>query len=209
MESDRRLRKRDRTRRALLKSALSLFAERGIYEPSIEDVTARADVGKGTFYQYFASREALIAELVREGFALLSAEMDALEGSESRDTPSEIRALEAHETFFRNRPEYLLLFHQARGWMKMSRTHGRALREAFEVYVSDLARRLSNSVGDPDAAARREATALAGFIAGVLSFRKILGEDSEERALVKDLGLLSRICAARPGARKTLPAQDR
>jgi AcrR family transcriptional regulator len=75
MEEDRRTRKKDRTRQALLGGALALFAERGIYEPSIEEITARADVGKGTFYQYFDSREVLIAELVQNGFTLLLAEV--------------------------------------------------------------------------------------------------------------------------------------
>jgi AcrR family transcriptional regulator len=209
MEAGRRFRKRDRTRRVLLDSALSLFAERGIYEPSIEEVTERADVGKGTFYQYFSSREALIAELVREGFALLSAEMDALEDSASGHASPEIRALEAHEAFFQRRPEYLLLFHQARGWMKMSRTHGRSLKEAFEAYVSDLARRLSDSVGAPDAVARRKATTLAGFIAGVLSFRKILGEESADPVLVEDLDLLRRLPADKPEAPNRLTVRRR
>lgn len=207
MNTDRRLRKRDRTRRGLLEAALSLFAERGLYEPSIEDLTARADVGKGTFYQYFHSREALIAELVREGFARLASEMDALQASASPGTPAAVSILKAHECFFRQSPEYLLLFHQARGWMKMSRQNGQALRQAFDAYVSDLARRLSKTEGEPEGFARRKATALAGFIAGVLSFRKILKEDRCDQALAEDLDFLSRLVDAGVRNLRTAPGE--
>jgi len=192
MNSDRRLRKKDRTRGALLEGALQLFSERGIYEPSIEEITARADLGKGTFYQYFPSREALIAELVRQGFCRLAEETGIrLKGLPAGADPLPV-ILDAHEAFFSNRPEYLLLFHQARGWMKMSRHHGPALREAFEGYVADLARFLSGGTSPTGGPLRREALVVAGFISGVLSFRRILELENPEQSLTEDLGILGR-----------------
>ena len=136
MEEDRRTRKRDRTRQAILAGALALFAERGIYEPSIEEITARADVGKGTFYQYFDSREMLIAELVQNGFALLLAEVALqMENAGEGADPLPIILVVPPGLFRSRHPEYLLLFHQARGWMKMARHHGDQLQEAFSEYV--------------------------------------------------------------------------
>ncbi len=192
MNSDRRLRKKDRTRGALLEGALQIFSERGIYEPSIEEITARADLGKGTFYQYFPSREALIADLVRQGFCRLAEET----GIRLKGLPAEAdplpALLNAHEDFFSSRPEYLLLFHQARGWMKMSRHHGPALKEAFEGYVADLARFLSRGASPTGGSLHREALVVAGFISGVLSFRRILDLEDPEGSLTEDLGILGR-----------------
>ena len=37
-------------------SDLELFLERGTSKTSVEDITSRAKVGKGTFYLYFADK---------------------------------------------------------------------------------------------------------------------------------------------------------
>jgi AcrR family transcriptional regulator len=190
MEEDRRSRRRDRTRQAILAGALALFAEKGIYEPSIEEVTARADVGKGTFYQYFESREVLIAELVQHGFSLLLAEMELqMEAAGEGVDPLPI-ILASHQVFFALNPESLLLFHQARGWMKMARHHGGKLQEAFHAYVRRLGQLMGDPPTSPSVPPSRRAVVLAGVIAGVLSFEKILDTGESREGLVGDLSLL-------------------
>jgi AcrR family transcriptional regulator len=205
MEEDRRTRKRDRTRQALLAGALAIFAESGIYEPSIEEITARADVGKGTFYQYFESREVLIAELVQHGFSLLLAEMELqMEAAGEGVDPLPI-ILASHQVFFALNPEYLLLFHQARGWMKMARPHGDQLREAFSAYMRRLGHLMGDPASGPSQPPSRRAVVLAGFIAGVLSFEKILGIMASPEGLARDLSLLVPTSPdeARPSRRAT------
>lgn len=51
----------DDKRTALLEAAEAVFVERGIARATIDEITARAGVAKGTFYLYFASK----AEVVR------------------------------------------------------------------------------------------------------------------------------------------------
>ena len=51
----------------------ALFIERGIAATTLEDVTARAGVSKGLFYQYFHSKDDLLLAL-QEHFALRLAE---------------------------------------------------------------------------------------------------------------------------------------
>jgi len=190
MEPDRRTRKHDRTRRALLAAALALFSEKGIYEPSIEQITAKADVGKGTFYRYFPSREVLIADLVMDGFTLLLAEAEAQVATVPAGAEPLPAIVEAHRAFFAARPEYLLLFHQARGWMKMARHHGEPLQQAFGAYVCRLGQLMGDPPEDGDGPPRR-AIVLAGVIAGVLSFERILGAGESPAGLCEDLALLA------------------
>ena len=53
----RRERRRIETRERIFHAALQLFAERGFAPTTVEHITEAADVGKGTFFNYFPSKE--------------------------------------------------------------------------------------------------------------------------------------------------------
>jgi AcrR family transcriptional regulator len=55
--------KRRRTRKALTDVAIQLFAERGIEETSILEITQRANVSNGAFYYHFGNKEELLVEV--------------------------------------------------------------------------------------------------------------------------------------------------
>jgi AcrR family transcriptional regulator len=52
----------DRTRAALVDAALALFAEQGVEETSVDEITARAAVAKGTFYVHFQRKQDILLE---------------------------------------------------------------------------------------------------------------------------------------------------
>lgn len=56
-KASRRERKARETRVRLFRVALQLFADRGFPNVTVEDITDAADVGKGTFFNYFESKE--------------------------------------------------------------------------------------------------------------------------------------------------------
>ena len=53
----RRQRRATETRVRLFRCALQLFSERGFSNVTVEDITEAADVGKGTFFNYFESKD--------------------------------------------------------------------------------------------------------------------------------------------------------
>ncbi|HVJ09089.1 MAG TPA: TetR/AcrR family transcriptional regulator [Acidisarcina sp.] len=53
----RRERRAAETRLRLFRSALQLIAERGLSHVTVEDITKAADVGKGTFFNYFPTKD--------------------------------------------------------------------------------------------------------------------------------------------------------
>lgn len=55
--------RRERTR-TLLDAALALFLERGIDAVTIDQITRRAEVAKGSFYRYFETKDALVDALL-------------------------------------------------------------------------------------------------------------------------------------------------
>src|ERR1700734_2255875 len=65
----RRERRRAEIRERLFRSALRLFAERGFMETTVEDITEAADVGKGTFFNYFRTKEHVLATFGAERLA--------------------------------------------------------------------------------------------------------------------------------------------
>jgi AcrR family transcriptional regulator len=58
----RREKRRSQTREVIFRVALQLFAERGFSATTIEAITEAADVGKGTFFNYFANKESILLE---------------------------------------------------------------------------------------------------------------------------------------------------
>jgi AcrR family transcriptional regulator len=57
---DRRSRRSAEMRERLFLAAVRLFAEKGFAETTVEDITNAADVGKGTFFNYFPSKEHIL-----------------------------------------------------------------------------------------------------------------------------------------------------
>jgi AcrR family transcriptional regulator len=57
----RRQRRAAETRLRLFRCALQLFSERGFSNVTVEDITEAADVGKGTFFNYFQSKDHVLS----------------------------------------------------------------------------------------------------------------------------------------------------
>jgi AcrR family transcriptional regulator len=75
-EAGRRERRRAETQQRILDAALQLFTTHGYLETTVEEITEAADVGKGTFFNYFPTKDALLAaifEAVGRQFAQLRA----------------------------------------------------------------------------------------------------------------------------------------
>jgi AcrR family transcriptional regulator len=57
---NRRERRSLELRERLFRAALDLFAKKGFSEATVEDITNAADVGKGTFFNYFPSKDHIL-----------------------------------------------------------------------------------------------------------------------------------------------------
>jgi AcrR family transcriptional regulator len=75
---DRATRRRLETRERLLAGARAVIARQGIDATSIADITSQADVGVGSFYNHFASKEALVETLVAQAIETHGAVLDRL-----------------------------------------------------------------------------------------------------------------------------------
>ena len=170
----RRERKKQQTRTALLDSAMALFAEKGIYGTRIEDITERVDLGKGAFYNYFASKEALVAEAIAQGVEQFEREYLSRLNGAGKTSERIVELAGLHAAFLEERPRYAVLFHQARGLLLIKDARVGKLHEIFATYLGLIGHAL---VAESDSESWSEETlldvaaALVGSLAGYRSYR--------------------------------------
>ena len=72
------------TREALLQAGIAEFAERGVVEPSLDSICARAGYTRGAFYVHFRNRDDFVSAVMER---LLGAFLDAIiaTGDEAHD----------------------------------------------------------------------------------------------------------------------------
>jgi AcrR family transcriptional regulator len=89
--ANRRTRRRAEIRERLFQAALSLIMRRGLQQTTVSDITEAADVGKGTFFNYFQTKEHVLVEFYERHRERLEERLRAVrQGQES--------AIEALET---------------------------------------------------------------------------------------------------------------
>ncbi len=74
--TSRRQRRRADIRERLFRAALALFAKKGFAETTVEDITEAADVGKGTFFNYFPSKDHILLAFGEMQLAKLEAAIE-------------------------------------------------------------------------------------------------------------------------------------
>jgi AcrR family transcriptional regulator len=71
IEPGRRERRKEETRRQIFQAAMKLFEKKGVFATTVEEITKAADVGKGTFFNYFPSKEAIFSALAERQLGIL------------------------------------------------------------------------------------------------------------------------------------------
>jgi AcrR family transcriptional regulator len=77
LPTSRRERRSAELRERLFRAAIHLFAQKGYSETTVEDITEAADVGKGTFFNYFPSKDHILAAFGELQIARLQIAADA------------------------------------------------------------------------------------------------------------------------------------
>jgi AcrR family transcriptional regulator len=152
-------RRKQRTRAALIKAAQRLIAEGKLNVPVLE-ITQAADVGMGSFYNHFDSKEELFAAAVTDVLDAYGAMLDRL--TESIDDPAETFATSFRMTgrLFRRRPREsgILL---TNGMALLSSERGLAPRALRDIKAAADAGRFH--IDDPELALAMAGGALLGL----------------------------------------------
>ena len=92
-------RRKRETRGRLLDAALELMAKKGMEGVAINEITEAADVGFGSFYNHFKSKEEIHAELIKHAFESFADELDVL--ARGIDDPAELVSVAVRHTLLR------------------------------------------------------------------------------------------------------------
>ncbi len=179
----------DRTRKKLEAAALEVFTEYGLDATTIEDITQRADLGKGTFYRHFKDKEEIATFLVDLSIDELLERLRSTNKHITTLYEALEHLLDAHYKFFLEEYEKFILLFQGRLLVKLERRISEKMEGPYDRYLRELEKILSPFVGekiDP-MKIRRLACAVAGFVFGFFSFAMIGMEMEQVESSIQPL----------------------
>jgi AcrR family transcriptional regulator len=165
---EKKLTKRGSKRREqIVEASFRLFADQGYHGTTVGDICDELGVGKGVFYWYFKSKEALFMELLRSVLLRLRrAQEQAIEGATDPVERIE-KGIRASIEFFRSEPGYLTVIRTAARYEEFSNF----LHQGQEVVVADTAIHIKEGMatgsfrhGDPELMAHGILGAIFHFV---------------------------------------------
>ncbi|HUU17453.1 MAG TPA: TetR/AcrR family transcriptional regulator [Sedimentisphaerales bacterium] len=164
-----------RTRKKLKKAALDVFSEKSIDAATVEEITEKANVGKGTLYQHFEDKEEIVVTLVDEAVEHL------IERIRSYESPPETledmleHLLNAHYEFSVCAKEEFMLLFQGKLLLRLESDTLDELEEPYLRYLGEIENQVSSYLSPriEPLKIRRLACAVAGFVFGFFSFAMI------------------------------------
>lgn len=87
----------------IIRAALEIFCEKGFHDAKMEEIADRANIGKGTIYEYFRSKETLFEKSIHAG-------IDYLDKIVMEDAMSKPTAREQVEAIIRGNVKILFQF---------------------------------------------------------------------------------------------------
>lgn len=167
-----------KTRKKLLDAGKAIMAEKGLAATTVEDITDRADVGKGSFYYHFGAKDEMIREMLKKLLEELSEVVN-----EKCAPHSDINAvldamIGAHIEFFSNRWEDFVLYYQGRADIMLNDGF-EGIEESFLYYLNCIEKLIDKAVlqSIPKERLCRSACAIAGFISGYYSFSSVASHE--------------------------------
>ncbi len=168
---------------------MGVFSEKSIDAATVEEITEKADVGKGTLYQHFEDKEEIVITLVDEAVEHL------IERLRSYESPPETledmleHLLNAHYEFSVDAKEEFMLLFQGKLLLKLQSETLDELEEPYLRYLEEIENQVSGYLSPriDSIRIRRLACAVAGFVFGFFSFAMIGMTSDEIETSVKPL----------------------
>jgi AcrR family transcriptional regulator len=196
----KRQHKKERKRAAIMQSATALFSERDYHIVHMDDVAARARVGKGTLYRYFPTKDDLYFATVIDAWDRMHHEL--VEAAEASRPPAEnlyrmaVRVL----AFFWPRRQFVALLRDS-----MEHPEWRSRREVVVGLVESELRRADAARALAASDLRMAVELFLGMFRAALLYR---GEESQPESLARQIVAIFLDGFRSFGASDALPAAE-
>ena len=178
-----------KTRSKLKQAALDVFSEKSFDAATVEEITEKADVGKGTLYQHFEDKEQIVITLIDEAIEHLIERIRSFKKQPETLEKMLDHILNAHYEFYINTKEEFLLLSQGKLSLKLQNESSDDLEEPYSRYLKEIENQISSYLSSrtKPVKIRRLACAVAGFIFGYFSFSMISMTANEVEMSIKPL----------------------
>jgi AcrR family transcriptional regulator len=186
-------------REKILRSAIDLFAERGFDHVLIDEVAAKAGVGKGSVYRQFSSKEELYTVAVIEGYVDLRNRIAAaLENAESM--PDAVTMIVRQiVSYFWNRLDFFELLRNPAKLPPAYESQYRKEREKLARVISQVfARGASGGLIRDNLDPQLLVESLLGMIRGIQRFGRGASSLSQEEVIRTVVDVFLDGCSRRP-----------
>jgi AcrR family transcriptional regulator len=104
--------RQEQTREELVGAAAKVFARRGYYQATVEEIAAEAGFSTGAVYSNFDGKEELFLALADRQVLDRVAEIEAVAGAAEGNGDAGLEAAEQFRAFLENDPDWPLLFYE-------------------------------------------------------------------------------------------------
>ena len=143
IELSRRERKKEETRAKIFKCACKLFRDKGFENTTIDEIAERADVAKGTFFNYFPRKEAVFAFLAEQWQAEAAQRAAAILAEPGPARNRLIGMFVEFAGFYEDERE--LAVHLVQEWGRQRRTPDDEICRRWNTLGQDVVRRLQET----------------------------------------------------------------
>jgi AcrR family transcriptional regulator len=175
------------TRQRILEAARQEFGEKGFHAASVSSITTRANVGQGTFYIYFNSKDACYANVVRGIGQAIRAEVARATSGKGTMERGMVAGLQAFLDFTVGNPGLFRIIREAQF------VHEAAFREHYERLVGGYADALERLVSTGECRSgdvRARAWALIGSAHFLGLWRTHWSEGGNNEEIATDIGAM-------------------
>lgn len=183
----RREREKQEVRQGILTAAREIALQEGWQALTIRKVAERIEYSPPTIYEYFASKEDILLELLREGSRQLAATLQAAGNAVKEPEARLLKMADAYWGFAMHHPELYQVMHGLNGVPLDCSERPPNSREAFAVTLhalQDWMEATGSIVTDPEGAVEIIRSTLHGIIALSMSER-IYGGRERAQQLVR------------------------
>ncbi|HUL48451.1 MAG TPA: TetR/AcrR family transcriptional regulator [Gemmatimonadales bacterium] len=142
-EVSRRERKKEETKDRIFQAAFALFKQHGVEQTTVEEICDKADVAKGTFFNYFPYKEAVLRYVAETWFVQAQDESTAIFARPGRLAPQLIRMFSELAAFYEQ--ERTLAPHVLREWMQNQYSGEDEMCERWDELAVTLIKKLQES----------------------------------------------------------------